>query len=191
MLLKNFHHASEDTAVELVEAITENDLIDLTARLILLLKPDSSGSSHETGIVEACIPISLSGTDHANKEMNINSIAAIHMLFDQINRVIPKQLLESKFSVSFLDWAKFRLYLLWRVEVTDSADSVLKHIRLFSELWDEVGCLLGLHHDMERVRLIPASCSYTRCPDPLGMKGAQFICSTCFTVYCNARCQAL
>ncbi|KAJ1305572.1 hypothetical protein OPQ81_000572 [Rhizoctonia solani] len=128
-----------ETQVELVEAMIQGSLVDLTARLII--------------IVELASPIGP--FDDLRKEMLLTALRGMYRMLPE---VISKPLLKEKLADSFFNWLNFRLHLLWRTSILcHGAPSTRDElIRLGSKLWDEIGSLIGQNPASFADRLVTA-----------------------------------
>lgn len=166
-LLEPLRHAPHAVILQFVDTLVKNDLLDLTARIMSLLKPSTTDA-----------------------EINLNAylFSIAETFFDIMSTVVPKELLRSTFDEVFQDWMKYRLYILWCREMPSASRQQTHHLDMCTRFWLKIAQFLQQNNNIEIVCRFPPSCNYARCPDPEGV-GSQFACSHCVAVYCSARCQ--
>jgi hypothetical protein len=119
---------------------------------------------------------------------NLNFLGDIEMMFEELVKVTPQQLLESQFRYYIHDWLKFKRHLLSLLSM-ERIPHITDHYDACYTVWFTVGRSIG--QEMRIRGEFCLACSYARCPNPEAMGGSRFSCGgCCHRAYCSAQCQA-
>lgn len=168
-LLDFIQPISSDIGPQIIDAVVENDLLGLIVRGMTMLKPLFEGISNEEMIRNGAFLERAAG------------------FFQNICSLVPPTVIKSKFHDSAEDWFKYAVYFYWR-GINASGDSEADHWGACIDYLQRI--LKAIQHQDQIDKMTEKPCGYARCPGPLTVGGAQFVCSKCLKKrYCSIRCQ--
>ncbi|CAE6472291.1 unnamed protein product [Rhizoctonia solani] len=136
-----------------VDEIAENDFVELTLRVLLMLDM---------------------GVDETSAEFDLNGqyMAFSGTFFDLLGQVAPEELIQESFSDLTLCLGNFATFLRWRRTLAGATDGERTLIYGAGLAFGKILTGIRQQNSIKEFEHPPGSCSYSRCPCPRGMSGS-------------------
>ncbi|CAE6420806.1 unnamed protein product [Rhizoctonia solani] len=180
-ILKRLRHTWDVdpvTTAQIVNTLVRADILQLVGRTIFLLDPT--------------LP---TGADSPGFMANFKILHGTRELFEDISNMAPRGVVEGVFTPCFPSWWKVYRQFQFMARVVSPGNPTPRGNRwgfydLCSDTWNNA--MDTLSSNSAKKSRIMVACSYSRCPDPGILAGAEYSCSRCWIIkYCSPRCQAL